>query len=91
MDQNQTQNLLSQINLSEEEKQKLADLKAQEEILERIMTRVSYALTKEDMVVLEEMAQKSISEQTVRYFLLAKVPNLDLIAKEEIEAYQPAS
>lgn len=60
-----------------------------EQILGNILTRLSQALTEADMQKIEEMsASKEANSETIKYYLLTKVPNLDEIVKEEVSSYQ---
>lgn len=61
-----------------------------EQILGNILTRISSALTEEDMQKIQEMASsEQVNNQAIKYFLLTKAPNLDEIIKEEVASYQP--
>lgn len=55
-------------------------------LMERVLTRIAYALTEEDMKTVEDLHSKNASEDTIKYFLMTKVPNLQAIIQEETKA-----
>lgn len=68
-------------NLTDEQRQKLDELSGI--LLQRVFTRIGYALTDEDMKKIEEMDKDDVSGQAVRYFIISKVANFDAIIEEE--------
>lgn len=62
-----------------------AEEKAKEVVLDRVFTRIAYALTDSDLDTLQELDGEGAQADTVKYFLLTKIPNLEEIVKEEIE------
>ncbi len=92
---NLPQNLVSESDLAADlnltgtqgnDKQALIE-KAREEITKRVLERIAYALTDKDMQALEELDKESNSS-SLKYFLLAKIPNIEEIVKEEIDFYK---
>ena len=97
MDQRQNQTDKANLSLfSEEEKQAIAKTLAsfnlpsgvEEEIGERILTRIGNALVEQDLKGLESLKKENADPKTIKFFLLTKIPNLDLIIREEIEFYE---
>lgn len=57
------------------------------EVLERVMNRVAYVLTNEDLMLLEKLNEKDDEQgQKVEQFIRSRVPNFDAIMKEELDA-----
>lgn len=59
-----------------------------EEVTARILDRVSQVLTAEDMEKIKELDGNDPSGDVVKYFIMTKVPNLEAIIQEEIDAYK---
>lgn len=94
MDQNSPAGLINQNdlfqdlgldNLPEEKKAALMQTMI-DTVMNRIFNRVSTVLTESDMQVLQELQSKPDSDQIVNQYLVSRVPNLDGIAAEEVEA-----
>lgn len=62
-----------------------------ETVLDRVFSRVAPALTNEDMRKAELLNQEDPTGNAVKYFLLSKVPNFDVILQEEIKAERQTS
>jgi hypothetical protein len=69
-------------NLNPEQQQRLDQLV--DNLLQRVFTRVSYALTDEDIQKIDEIDKEDQNGQAVKYFLQSKVPNFDAIVEEEV-------
>lgn len=61
--------------------------KMQQEVLSQVLTRIVHVLTREDMEKAQEIANTDPSGDAITYFLMTKVPNLEAIIQEEIDAY----
>lgn len=53
-------------------------------VLDRAFRRMVQVLTDEDIKRIQELDKNDTTGETVRYFLLTKVPNMDAIINEEI-------
>lgn len=53
-------------------------------VMQKVYTRIAPILTEEDMVKIEDLNKEDMTGNSVRYFLLSKVPNFDQIFQEEI-------
>lgn len=54
-------------------------------VLKRVFSRIVNVLVDQDMQVIRELDKTDQSGNVVKYFLMTKVPNLELIIAEEIE------
>lgn len=55
-------------------------------VFQRILERVSQVLTAQDMQKIEELNKDDATGETVKYFIMTKVPNLEAIIQEEVNA-----
>lgn len=53
-------------------------------VMQKVYTRIAPALTEEDMTRIKELNEQDTTGNSVRYFLLSKVPNFDAIFQEEV-------
>lgn len=54
-------------------------------VMQRVYTKIAPVLTDEDMAKIEELNTQDESGNSVRYFLLSKVPNFDKLFQEELD------
>lgn len=80
-------NDLELAGISEDKKQELMDQMI-DTVLNRIFSRVSEVLTEEDLKTLDDLNLRPDGEQAVGSFLVSRVPNLDAIAKEEVDKFR---
>lgn len=73
-------------NASPERQQALMDQMV-DTLITRIFARVSGALSEDDLEQLEQLSKQPDGEQAVNQMLVAKVPNFDAIANEEMESF----
>lgn len=70
--------------LSDQERQKKVDELSQM-VLRRVFQRVVHVLIDEDMKMISQLDKGDTTGNTVKYFLMTKVPNLEKIVQEEVE------
>lgn len=54
-------------------------------VMQKVYTRIAPILTDEDMAKIESLNSEDASGNSVRYFLISKVPNFDEIFQEEVD------
>ncbi len=74
-------------NLPEERKTSLMD-EMVDTVLNRIFMRISSVLSQEDVKTLADLELKDDGGVAINQFLQGRVPNLDAIAKEEVESFR---
>jgi len=55
-----------------------------EKAVTNVMARIANVLTDEDLDTIEALEKKDESGEAVKYFILTKVPNFELLVKEEL-------
>lgn len=71
-------------NFSEERRKRVVD-NLTEAIVSRILMRVAYALTDEDIETIQSLDKTDTDGSAVKKYLLLKVPNYDAIVEEELQ------
>lgn len=74
-------------NLPDDQKEKLMQTMI-DAALSRIFNRILPSLTKEDLQMMTDLQLRPDADQAVNQYLVGRVPNLDAIAREEIEAFR---
>lgn len=72
------------LNLPITEQQKKVNELA-DKVMKRVFQRIVNVLVETDMKMISELDKSDTTGNVVKYFLMTKVPNLELIIQEEIE------
>lgn len=70
-------------SIPDDKKQQVMD-KTTETLMNRVLSRIAHILTEEDMKTLEQLDKEDATGNTVKYFLLTRVPKLEELVKEEV-------
>lgn len=70
--------------IPDDKKQEVLD-KTTETLMNRVLSRIAHILTKEDMKTLEQLDKEDTTGNTVKYFLLTRVPKIEELVKEEVD------
>lgn len=70
--------------MPDDKKQEVLD-KTTETLMNRVLSRIAHILTEEDMKTLEQLDKEDTTGNTVKYFLLTRVPKIEELVKEEVD------